>query len=205
MMTNIQSLVVKIQQNWNREGISKSFVLESEIQKQQLADIEHRLDLFSSPEMQIKMSTYPRNKLNLHCRPLSNSFTATKMFSAHHPGKTIFTRCSYGKPTALQSENIDVETEVEELSHRVVNNQQVQTDPFLDYNYDIDDEEDFYSQEEIDQFGKRVNVENCLSKRFIQQRTILTENEVDRIASDGEHLLYYSDRDYPSIVSPIII
>ncbi|CAF3015815.1 unnamed protein product [Rotaria sp. Silwood2] len=193
MMTTIKPLISKAQQSWTREGITKSSMLELEIQRQQINDIERRLDIFSSPKMQIKMSTYPRNKLDLHCQLLSNLYTSTKKFSATYPGKSILTRCLYGKLTELQSEKIDVETEVEELNQNSFMNKQIQTDPLIGYNYNIDYRADIYSQDETDQMSDHLNTENSLSTRFIQQSTILTENEVDRIASDGEHLLYFSD------------
>ena len=63
----------------------------------------------------------------------------------------------------------------------------------VDTTYDVDDDDDYFLQDETDQINKRVNTENCLSTRYVQQGTILTQNEVDRIASDGEHLLYFSE------------
>ena len=123
MKTNVQPVIAKAQQNWTRDGITKNVMLEVEIQRKQLSDIEHRLDIFSSPSMQIKMSTFPRNKLDLHCQLLSASYSSTKKFSAKYPGKNMVTRCSYGKETEFQSEKIDVETEFEELGAALAVNQ----------------------------------------------------------------------------------
>jgi hypothetical protein len=141
------------------------------------------------------MSTLPRNKLDLHCQPLLNSYASTKKFSASYPGKTISTLCSYVKSTALQNGKFEAETEVEELTQNILMNKQIQTEPMIanGNHIDDDDDDDFCLQNETDQIDNRINVENCLSTRFIQQGTILTQNEVDRIASDGEHLLYFSD------------
>ena len=195
MMTNVRPLIAKSQQNWTRDGITKNVMLELEIQRKQISDVERRLDIFSSPQMQLKMSTYPRNKLDLQCQPLSKSYLSTKKFSANHPGKSISTRCSYGKGTDKQSEKIDVETEVEELHQNPSSTKHIQTDPFIS-NGTIqidDDDDDFDLKDETDQIENHLNTENCLSTSFMQQGTILTQNEVDRIASDGEHLLYFSD------------
>ncbi|CAF1061838.1 unnamed protein product [Rotaria sordida] len=193
MMTNIKSLIDKTQQSSTRENITKNITREFEIQRQQINEIERRLDILSSPKMQIKMSTYPRNKLDLHCQLLSNLYTSTKKFSANCPGKTILTRCSYDKLIGSLREKIDVETEVEELNQNNFINKQTQTDSMINYNYHINYGEDHHLQDETDQITNRFNIENSLTTRFIQQSTILTQNEVDRIASDGEHLLYFSD------------
>jgi hypothetical protein len=165
-------------------------MLELEIQRKQISDVERRLEIFSSPSMQMKMSTFPRNKIDLHCQLLSRVYTPTKKFSPIHPGKKISTRCSYGKSIGLQNEKIDVETEVEELNPNLFINKQIQTDPILANGVYQDDDDDFQYQEDI---INRISTENCLSTRFIQQGTILTQNEVDRIASDGEHFLYFSE------------
>lgn len=191
MLANIRPIVAKCQQNWSRDGITKNVMLELEIQRKQLADIERHLDIFSSPSMQLKMFTYPRNKLDLQCQFLSRTYLSTKKFGASSPGKSISTRCSYGKATALQSEKIDVETEVEELNSNSLATQQTQTEPTIFSGtpmISIADDDD-----ESEQFMERNSSEYRLSKRFESQGTILTQNEVDRLASNGEDLLYYSD------------
>jgi hypothetical protein len=191
MITNVRPLIAKAQQNWTRDGITKNVMLELEIQRKQISDVERRLDIFSSPTMQMKMSTFPRNKIDLHCQLLSRSYTSTKKFTPIYPGKKISTRCSYGKAIGLQNEKIDVETEVEELNANLFMNKQIQTDPIIvNGDYADDDDDDFQYQEDIE---NRISTENCLSTRFIQQGTIFTQNEVDRIASDGEHFLYFSE------------
>lgn len=193
MMTNVRPLISKAQQNWSRDGITKNIMLELEIQRKQISDIERRLEVFSSPVMQLKMSTFPRNKLDLHCQILSRSYSSTKKFSANHPGKSISTRCTFGKGTGLQNEKIDVDTEVEELNANPPTTKQTQTESMFDNgDHEIEDE-DFLHNDENDQIDNQIHMENCLSRRFTQQETILTQNEVDRIASDGEHLLYFSD------------
>ncbi|CAF5200627.1 unnamed protein product, partial [Rotaria magnacalcarata] len=196
-MIEIKPLIAKAQQQWTHDGITKNHKVELETQRKQIKDIEYRLNAFSSPKMHIRMSTFPRNKLDLYCQPVSDAYKSTKKFAASYPGKTITTRCSFGKPNALQSEKIDVETEVEELNPNIFMNKQIQTDPMIDYTRDIDDDDDHDVDhdlfDETDQINNRINAENCLSSRYTQQGTILTQNEVDRIASDGEQLLYYSD------------
>ena len=193
MMTNIRPMIAKAQHNWTRDGITKSSMLELEIQRKQISDIERRLEIFSSPTMQLKMSTFPRNKLDLHCQLLPHSYSLAKKFSAAHPGKNISTRCSFGKGTGLQTEKIDVDTEVEEINPMTSGNRQTQTESmFNNGDYETEDE-DLFTNNESDQIDNQINMENCLSRRFTQQGTILTQNEVDRIASDGEHLLYFSD------------
>ncbi|CAF3627936.1 unnamed protein product [Rotaria socialis] len=196
MMTEIKPPIAQAQQQWTHDGITKNHKVELETQRKQIKDIEYRLNVFSSPKMYIRMSTFPRNKIDLYCQPVSDAYKSTKKFAASYPGKTVTTRCSFSKPNALQSEKIDVETEVEELNPNIFMNKQIQTDPMIDYTRDIDDDDDdvdHYLFDETDQINNRINAENCLSSRYTQQGTILTQNEVDRIASDGEQLLYYSD------------
>ncbi|CAF1327403.1 unnamed protein product [Rotaria sp. Silwood1] len=193
ILANIKPLMAKAQHSWTREDTRKNTTFELEIQRKQINDIERRLDIFSSPKMQIKMSTFPRNKLDLQCQLLSNLYTSTKKFSASYPGKTILTRCSYGKLTGLPNEKIDVETEIEELNQNSFTNKQIQTDPIIGFNYNIDYRENLYVPHKTNHLNDRFSTEDCLSTRLIQQSTILTEKEVDRIASDGEHLLYFSD------------
>ena len=192
-MNSIQQLITNKRQNWTHDDINNNATLDLEINRKQLMDIERRLEIFSSPKMEIKLSTYPRNKLNLHCQPLSSSFISTKKFSATYPGKTISTQCSFGRVAEIQSDKIDVETEIEELSQHMSMNKQCQTDPILNHNHILINNENVYLRNEIDQVNDRFNSENCVSARFVQQGTILTQNEVDRIASDGEHLFYYSE------------
>jgi hypothetical protein len=190
MLTNVRPLIAKSQQNWKRDGITKNVMLELEIQRKQIGDIERRLEIFSSPTMQIKLATLPRNKLDLHCQLLLQSYSLAKKFSANHPGKVFSTQCLCGKGKDGQIEKIDVETAVEELNQIIPTNKQIQTDPVIYWENQIDDNDDeFYFQDETD----RITTENCLSTRFIQQETILTQNEVARIASDGQNLLYFSD------------
>ncbi|CAF1259332.1 unnamed protein product [Adineta steineri] len=202
LMAKCMPLITKSQENWSRNGITKNVMVELELQQKQINDIEHRLEMFSSPNLQIKMSTYPRNNLDLQCQLLLNSYKSTNTFSHIYPGKTIVTRCSCSKDIDLRNDKIDVETQVEELIEHSLTNKQIQTDPVIDPNLDTDDDDDGYNDidskscsllDESEQINNRINNENCLSTRFIQQGTIFTQNEVDRIASDGEHLLYYSD------------
>ncbi len=192
-MTNVIPLISKAQQTWSRDGVTKNVMLEIEIQRKQISDIEKRLEIFSSPNMQIKMETYPRNKLDLYCQILLNSFTSTKKMSVNNTGRIITTRCLFVKGTEYENDKIDVETEVEEVNQSTFANQQIQTDPIINTIHEIDDEDDIYLPGETEQINDHLNTENCLSTRFIPQGTILTQNEVDRIASDGEHLLYFSD------------
>jgi len=197
-LANVRPLIAKSQRTWTQDGITKNVMLEVEIQRKQINDIERRLDIFSAPTMNIKISTYPRNKFELHCQPFLQSFTSTKPFSTNYTGKTISTRSSYRKGVGTLIDKIDVETEVEEFNQTILINKQIQTDPiiidngnYIDDDDDGDDELDLKNK--IDKIDDKINTENYLSTRFIQQGTILTQNEVDRIASDGEHLLYFSD------------
>ncbi|CAF0755951.1 unnamed protein product [Adineta ricciae] len=183
LMANLLPIITKAQQNWSRDGVSKNVMLELESQQKQMNDIENRLEIFSSPNLQIKMSTYPRNNLDLQCQLLLNTYSSPNKFSHTYPGKIMSTRCSYGKDEDLHNDKIAVETEVEDFIEHVHTNKQIQTDPIVDTSLDTDDED------ETDQ----VTSQNYLSRRFTQQGTIFTQNEVDRIASDGENLLYYSD------------
>ncbi len=61
------------------------------------------------------------------------------------------------------------------------------------HNTDDNESEYFSLQDDISELSNRINIEYCLSKHYISQGIILTQNKVDRIASDGEHLLYFSD------------
>lgn len=193
MVTSSRPTIAKTEQNLTRDGITRNFSVELELQRKQISDIERRLEIFSSPQMQIKMSTLPRNKIDLHCQPLANSYTPTKKFSASYPGKAITTRCTFGKFTDSISEKIEVETEVEELNPNIFVNKQCQTEATTStYRY-IDDDDDYYVYDDADQLTTRANSETNVSTRFAQYGTILTQNEVDRIASDGDRLLYYSD------------
>ncbi|CAF0795748.1 unnamed protein product [Rotaria sordida] len=202
MITNIKSLITKSQQNWIRDGIKKHVILELDIQRKQINDIEQDFNKFSLSNMQLKMSTYPRNKLDLDCQLLLSSYTTIKKFSYSYPGKIISTKCSYDQHTEYENEKIDVDTEVEELNENLYSTKQIQTDSVIEsvHNTDVDDdveddkdEEYFSLQEETSELNNSIHTEHCLSKRYINQGTILTQNEVDRIASDGEHLLYFSD------------
>ncbi|UJR13816.1 hypothetical protein I4U23_000827 [Adineta vaga] len=193
LMDNLLPIITKTQQNWSRDGVTKNLMVEFEHQQKQINDIENRLEIFSSPNLQIKMSTYPRNNLDLQCQLLLSSYSTTNKFSHNYPGKIMSTRCSYAKDQELHNDKIDVETEIEEFIEHVLANKQIQTDPIIDSSIDIDDENELSLLTETEQINQRINNENCLSGRFIQQQTILTRNEVDRIASDGENLLYFSD------------
>ena len=137
---------------------------------------EQKLDFLTSPKMQLKMSTFPRHKLDLHCHLLVNS---TDGFSASYGGKVISTRCSSGQLTGVDNEKIDVETVVDELNRHTFTDKQTQT-----YDTAVSHTDGVPSSGE--------NVEPSVSTRYVSQGVILTRYEVDRIASDGEHLLYFS-------------
>jgi len=196
MITNLKPLIIKSQQNWLRDSITKNIVHELEIQRKQINEIENYLEIFSFPTMKINMLTYPRNKLHLHCQLLLNSYKSTKTFSSLYPGKIIKTQCTCDQNIESESEKIDVDTEVEELNPIVYSTKQIQTDPIIEsiHNTDDDASEYFSLQDELSELSNRINTEYCLSTNYISQGTILTQNEVDRIASDGEHLLYFSDQ-----------
>ncbi|CAF0740392.1 unnamed protein product [Rotaria sp. Silwood1] len=203
MITNMNSLIAKSQQNWNRNGITNNVILELDIQSKQINEMQQHLNTFSLPNMQLKMSTYPRNKLNLDCQLLNDSYTASKKFSSSYPGKIISTKCLCGQHMEYDNEKIDVDTEVEELNENLYSTKEIQTDSIIEsvhktyvddvVDNDDDDEEYFSLQEEISELNNLPHTERFLSKRYINQGTILTQNEVDRIASDGEHCLYFSD------------
>jgi hypothetical protein len=195
MMTNVKPLTTKSSQTSISDGIKKSVTFESEDQRKQITDLERRLDIFSLPTMKFKMSTFPRNKLDLHCELLSNSYSPSKKFASSYAGKVITTKCSSGQRTDFIREKIDVETDVEELNQNHFSTKQTQTGPTFESNHNTDDDQDeYYSlKEDTSEITNRLNTEYCLSTRYISQSTISTQNEVDRIASDGEHILYFSD------------
>jgi hypothetical protein len=157
-----------------------------------LNEFDKYFSKISSPIMQLKISTLPRNKFHLHCQLLSDS----KVFSSSYPGKIITSKCSCHQQTERESEKIDVDTEVEELNQIINNNKQTQTGSINEtttHHHADDDEDEFYSlQEETSELSNRIYTEYCLSTNYHSHGIILTQNEVDRIASDGEHLLYFS-------------
>jgi len=195
MITNIEPLVTKSEQNWTRDGITKNIMFELNNQHKQINDIEHRLDIFSSPNMKLKISTFPRNKLNLNCQLLLDSNASTKTFSSSYSGKLISTQCSYSQSNEYESEKIVVDTEIDELNQNISSTKQIQTDSIIESNnVNTDDDDEYFSlQEETSELTHRINTDHSLSTRSISQSIILTHNEVDRIASDGEHILYFSD------------
>jgi hypothetical protein len=67
-------------------------------------------------------------------------------------------------------------------------------DATVDDEVDDDDDEEFFSvQDDSNELGPRLSSESRVSSRYTSQHSISTEHEVDRLASDGEHLLYFSD------------
>ena len=191
MVNRVRPMLIKSQQQWAQNGISEQAMAELELQRKQIGEIERRMEIFSSPNMHIKMSTYPRNKLDLFCQLLTSAYSPTKKFSFQYPGRAITTRCTYRRSTDLQNEKIDVETDVEEFTANLFSTKHVQTEPPVDPDADSDDEGD--PADPLDQAGDRLTRETCLSNRTVQQGTILAQNEVDRIASNGENLLYFSE------------
>jgi hypothetical protein len=159
-----------------------------------ISEIEKRLEIFSSPIMQLKISTFPRNKFHLNCQLLSKSYRSTKQFSPSYPGKIITSKCTCDQQTEYEIEKIDIDTEVEEISQIITSTKQTQTDSLLE-SINNDDEDEFYSlkEETNELLSNRIYTEHCLSTNYHSQNTIITQNQVDRIASNGEHLLYFSD------------
>ena len=196
MITHLKPSLSKSQQPWSGDDLTKNVTHELEVQ-QKIHEIENCLEVFSSPTMQLNMSTFPRNKFHLHCQLLLNSYQSSKKFSPSYPGKIITTKCTCHPQTENESEKIDVDTEVEELNPMNSITKQIQTDSKIEsiLNTDEDEDEDeYYSvRDEINELNHRTNTDYCLSTRYRSQGTILTQNEVDRIASDGEHLLYFSE------------
>ena len=157
--------------------------------------------------MQLKMFTFPRNKLDLHCQLFNNTYAPTKKFSSSHRGKFISTRCTCAQSTEFESEKMDVETEIEELNATTLSSKPTQTDSDWLLNFNTkehveavngedseDDDDDYFSvQGDGNELGPRLSSESRISSRYISQHGISTEHEVDRLASDGEHLLYFSD------------
>ncbi|CAF1486152.1 unnamed protein product, partial [Adineta ricciae] len=111
----------------------------------------------------------------------------------------ITAQCSYSQSNEYESEKIVVDTEIEELNQNIYSTKQIQTDSLIESNpnvianHDADEDEYYSLQEDTSELSTRTNTEPYLSTRYTSQGTILTQNEVDRIASDGEHLLYFSD------------
>lgn len=194
MLNDIQPMILRAQQHWAQEGISKNAMIELEIQRKQISEIERRFEVFASPHLKIQMATYPRSKLNLYYHLLSQNYAPTKKFSSNLPGKAFTTQCTYRKGTETENEKIDVDTEVEELQTNIFAQKSIQTDPPRQIDSDTeDDDPEVTVDNATSRFSDRINRENCLSTRSIEQGTILTQNEVDRIASDGENFLYYSE------------
>jgi hypothetical protein len=143
--------------------------------------------------MQLKMSTYPRNKLDLHCQ-LLDSYRSTKKFSPSYPGKIFIAKCACDQNFEHENEKIYVDTEVEELNQSIYSTKQTQTSTIIESTHNTDDDDEYFSlHDETSELSNRINTEYCLSTQYISRGTILTQNEVDRIASDGEHLLYFSE------------
>ncbi|CAF2113505.1 unnamed protein product [Rotaria magnacalcarata] len=213
MITNVKSLIDESQDHWAHNGITKNVIIELDGQREQMNEIEQRFDSFALPHMQLKVSTYPRNQFDLDCQLSFNLDTATKKFLPSYPGKVISTKCLCSLQNGYENEKFDVNTEVEELQQTVYSTKEMQTDAISepartkckdytddnvgddDYDKnDIKDEDEYFSlKDEICELTNSTNAEHSLRKHYISQSIILTQNEVDRIASDGEHLLYFSD------------
>ena len=199
MFERVKSLVDKTDENWVRDGITTNGILNLDIQRRQIREMEQHLNTLCVPNLELKMSTYPRNKLALYCQLPLNSHISEIQFSPTSPSKIISTKCSYVRPTEYEKEKIDVDTEFEELNQDMHATKEMQTDLIMDYhinNNDNDkgDDDEFFSlQDDTNDLSNRIHTEYCLNKCHISHSTILTQNEVDRIASDGEHLFYFSD------------
>ena len=165
----------------------------------QSKDFVDQFDIFALPQMKLKMFTYPRERLDLHCQLFTDNYAASKRFISHNGGKVISSRCICAQPTEFESEKIDVETEIEELNLQSISMKQTQTElPWLTLSdpeeIDEQDEEEYFSlQDDPSDISQHDSHQSPLSTRYVCQRSILTQHEVDRIASDGEHLLYFSD------------
>lgn len=197
MITNVKSLISESQHHWNQGGISKNIIAELSTQRQQMNEIERSLHAFSLPTMQIKMTTFPRNKLDLDCQLSFSSFIPTKKFSPSYYGRIISTKCSCIQATEKEDEKIDVSTEVEELDPILYSTKQIQTDSMIEHishKTDDDNDEYFSLKEDANELKEHSENERFLSKNYIVQGSIYTQNNADRIASDGEHILYFSDR-----------
>jgi hypothetical protein len=192
-MTTVTPLMTKSQKNFAYDGTKKNVTFELDNQKKQIGEIEHRLNIFSVPAMKLKISTFPRNKLDLHCELLSNSYQPSKKFSPSYAGKVISTKCSSGQRTEFIREKIDVETDVEELTPDLFSTKTTQTVSTSGSNHNTDDDESHSVKSNTSESTNRINTELCLSTRYVSQSPIFTQNEVDRIASDGHNVLYFSD------------
>jgi hypothetical protein len=195
MITNIKPLISKSQQNSTQGGTSKTNTVELENQRKQISDIEQRLSIFASPTMAFKLSTLPRNKLELHCQLLLDSHTATKRFSTNAPGKLITTNCSCGQRNDLAIEKVNVDTDVEELHEYPPAAKETQTDTVVDVHHKtvVNDEDGYLSLHETSGLINHIDTDGYLSTRYRSHGIILAQYEVDRIASDGKHILYFSD------------
>ncbi|CAF1532114.1 unnamed protein product [Adineta steineri] len=187
MITNIKPLTIKFEQESIHDN--KNIKFDFDNQHKQINIIEDCLALFSSPNMKLKMFTYPRNKLDLHCQLLLNSCTTINTFSPSSLDKLISAQCLYSQSNENENKKIIVDTEIEEFSQNIYTTKQIQTDSMVESNCNTDNDED----DEFFSLQDELSSEHYLSTRYVCQGTILTHNEVDRIASDGEHLLYFSD------------
>lgn len=206
MIANVKSLISESRDNWKCDGITKRAINELDCQSQKLNEIEQNFNNLALPSMQIKISTLPRNKLDLDCQLLFNTNALTKKFCPSNPGKIISIKCLCSQQGEYENEKINVDTEVEECNQNFYSTKDIQTDAnneliptkyndFADNTADDKEPEDEYFslQEDLNELSNLTNIEHYLSKQYIAKSTILTQYEVDRIASDGEHLLYFSD------------
>lgn len=179
-MKNLQPVMMKSQQQWAQNGISKTAMDELDEYRHAINEMENRLEKFSTPSMRIKMSTYPREKIELYCQATPVSLLLAKKFSKESPGKAVTTNCTY------RQGHINFETDVEELQQKQFATRQVQTQVFQD-----DDDSD--REDQIDTDVITENQAPLISTRHECSKRILAQNEVDRITSDGENLFYYSE------------
>ncbi|UJR33390.1 hypothetical protein I4U23_020838 [Adineta vaga] len=193
IITNIKPLTTKSRHIRTYDNVKTNILFEFEKQRQQINELEDRLNIFSSPNMKLKMFTYPRNRLDLHCQLLLNSSSTSKDFSSSIPGKLITAQCSYSQSNENESEKIVVDTEIEELNQNIYSTKQIQTDSLIELNSNVDDDEYYSVLDETSELSNRLSSEQYSSTHYISQGTIKTQNEVDRIASDGEHVLYFCD------------
>jgi hypothetical protein len=186
-MSNVQTIAISSQHRSNHADRS--------YESKQIDEIEQRLNLFSTPRMTLQLCTYPRHKLDLKCQLLMNTSVSNSRFVSHGTDQMISARC-------ITSDNIEIETDMEQVHGNLLIDKQIQTEPSWNMMSYVrseqkdngDDLENNYSvHDDTNELNTRSCQEYARCTRLTCQRTIITQHGVDRIASDGEHLLYFSD------------
>jgi len=134
---------------------------------------------------------------------LPQNYQPLKPFLPSYPGRILTTKCTCHQQTEYTSEKIDIDTEVEEINEinsTLINHNNNNSSSSTNNNHEIinyggvgDEDEYFSVQDETSDLSTKLNQEFHLSQNYESNGIVTTQNEVDRLASDGEHILYYSE------------